>query len=873
MGAVAAARRTQSSYPAFLAQTDASDLTMSTYGTGNSSPSATNYSPKLAATIARLPGVKHVESWVGVFAVPLLPNGAPNFSLNSTVNFAASENGLYLHMDRATPIEGRLPNPNRVDEFMTTAIGARLMGVHLGQVVPVGYYTQSQSNLPGFGTPKVPPARRFDMKLVGIIAFNNQVVEDDTDRLPTNAVYTPAFTRLIPIDATEGTWYGIQLDHPGPSLSTIEQALLRVLPPGASGNFSVTATDEAKVERAVRPESIALGVFGLIAALAALATALPVISRLLRSTETDREVLRALGAGPVTTLVDGLGGIIVSIVMGSLLACAVAVAISPIAPLGPIRTVFHPGGINFDWTVLGGGLGFLVLVLVAASLVIGMRTAPQRVARQGGSARARTSKIAASGAALGLPLPGVVGLHLALEPGRGRTAVPARSVLVGAVIAVTTVTATLTFGNSLHVLVTHPQLYGWNWNYAVMSENGVPPQAITALQHDPDVASWSGFSDPNLQIDGQTVPALTTPGIPSTGPPILSGQGLSGGRQVVLGASTLAQLHKHIGSTVSISYGSPNTAPLYLPPQRAVVVGTATFPAIAGSSTFAEHTSMGIGALIPTSDIPASFIKETKAPDPNLDGPSLVFVRLRSGLTAVAGRKDMARVAALANNVFAHDPEGVGASVSILTVQRPAEIVNYQSTGGTPEVLAGGLGAGAAIALALALVATVRRRRPDLALLKTLGFTGGQLAGSLASQATVTAVIGVVLGLPLGVVAGRQLWILFAHDINAVPQPAVPLSIALGGPGHAAARHRGGDHPGTRGGVHAGGHHPEPGVIGRGCGDRVAHRAAPGPARRVHARVGPRAQLQRVHVLQHLRPRRRSRRLLPARQPGERRQR
>ena len=275
------------------------------------------------------------------------------------------------------------------------------------------------------------------------------------------------------------------------------------------------------------------------------------------------------------------------------------------------------------------------------------------------------------------------------------------------------------------------------------------------------------------------MPALTTPGIPSTGPPILSGHGLTGGRQVVLGASTLAQLHKHIGSSITISYGTPNTAPLYLPPQHAVVVGTATFPAIAGSSTFAEHTSMGTGALIPTSDIPASFIKETKAPDPTLDGPSLVFVRLRSGVTPEAGRKDMTRVTAIANRAFAQDPEGVGDSVTVLTVQRPAEIVNYQSTGGTPEVLAGGLGAGAAIALALALVATVRRRRPDLALLKTLGFTGRQLAGSLASQATVTAIVGIVLGLPLGVVVGRQLWILFARDINAVPQPAVPASIAF----------------------------------------------------------------------------------------------
>jgi len=778
MGAMAAARRTQSADAQFLATTNASDLTLSTYGIGNS-PAATNFSPKLAARIARIPGVKRVESWVGAFAVPLMPDGAPNFSIGSEVNFAASKTGLYFDMDRATPVQGRLPDPRRVNEFMTTALGAQLMGVHLGQVVPVGLYTPDQASLPGFGTPRVPPARRFDMKLVGIVVFNNQVVEDDTDRLPTNVVYTPAFTRLVPNGATQGTWYGIQLDHPGPSVSTEEQRLLHVLPPGATGNFSLTATTEAKVERAVRPESIAVGVFGLIAALAALATTLPIISRLLRSTEQDREVLRALGAAPATTLADGLCWILASIVLGSLLACVVAAALSPLAPLGPIRSVFHPGGIHVDWAVLGGGLGFLVLTLVAGSLVIALRTAPQRLANAPGAARAHTSRLAGAAAALGLPLPGVVGLHLALEPGRGRTAVPARSVLVGAIVAVLTVTATLTFGYSLHVLVTRPALYGWNWSYALMSENGVPPQALAALKRDPDMAAWSGYSDPDLQIDGQTVPALTTGGPPSVGPPILSGHGLDGEKQVVLGASTLSLLHKRIGSTVTISYGSPNTAPLYLPPQRAVVVGTATFPAIAGATTFAIHTSMGTGALIPTKDIPASFIKDTESPDPTLDGPSLVFVRLRDGVDPAAGKKDMDRIVAVANRAFSQDPEAVGDTVITLSVQRPAEIVNYQSTGSTPEILAGGLGAGAAVALALALVSTVRRRRPDLALLKTLGFTGRQLAVSLASQATVTAAVGIVVGLPLGVVAGRQLWDLFARDINAVPQPAVPASIAL----------------------------------------------------------------------------------------------
>src|SRR5581483_8363952 len=105
------------------------------------------------------------------------------------------------------------------------------------------------------------------------------------------------------------------------------------------------------VQRAVRPESIAVGVFGLIAALACLVIALLVISRETQASDPDRQVLRALGASPRMTVLDSLVGILIAVVAGTLLACALAVAVSPIAPLGPIHTVFDRG-VSFDWTVL-----------------------------------------------------------------------------------------------------------------------------------------------------------------------------------------------------------------------------------------------------------------------------------------------------------------------------------------------------------------------------------------------------------------------------------------------------------------------------------------------------------------------------------------
>ena len=80
--------------------------------------------------------------------------------------------------------------------------------------------------------------------------------------------------------------------------------------------------------------------------------------------------------------------------------------------------------------------------------------------------------------------------------------------------------------------------------------------------------------------------------------------------------------------------------------------------------------------------------------------------------------------------------------------------------------------------LALTLGSSVRRRRHDLALLKTLGFTRRQLASTVRWQASVTVVVGLVVGVPLGVIAGRWLWEVFARDLDVVPEPSTPFIAA-----------------------------------------------------------------------------------------------
>ena len=95
--------------------------------------------------------------------------------------------------------------------------------------------------------------------------------------------------------------------------------------------------------------------------------------------------------------------------------------------------------------------------------------------------------------------------------------------------------------------------------------------------------------------------------------------------------------------------------------------------------------------------------------------------------------------------------------------------------GSTPALLAGALALGAVIALGLTLSASVHRRRRELALLKTLGFTRRQLATTVAWQASVSVGIGTLIGVPAGIALGRVLWVLFAQELYAVPQPTVSV--------------------------------------------------------------------------------------------------
>jgi FtsX-like permease family/MacB-like periplasmic core domain len=766
IGSVAGARRTQSSYNTFLASTNPSDLDV------------VLYAPNIASELARLPHVRHVGvSSFSVNAFPPGKHGMPAFPkplVNGTVANIGSLVDEYFNEDRLALVSGRRANPKRADEFMTDALAAQAMGWHVGERVPMYFYTDAQANVANFGVVYKKPTVAMTMRLVGTVIPNNDVLLDQVDRKPALIIYTPALTKLLVNNKVHYNNYALQLDHGVRDLSAVEREIIDKLPPGTTYSFHVNSAVAAEVNRSLEPESISLGVFGLIAGLAALIIAGGVIARGLQKESEDVDVLRALGASPSMTATATLLGPLSAVLAGAALAIGVAVALSPLSPIGPVRAVYPGSGVAFDWPVLG--LGFAVLFLVLGAIACGLtlrrsRRTARRARRFAVPMVSRASRLAAD---VGLPITAVVGLRFALERPSDRDAAPVRSALVGAVLAVMIVVTTLTFGSSLSTLVSHPPLYGWNWNYVIAGNgSGVPPQAANLLNTDPYVASWSGDNFANAQFNGLTVPIiLTTYGAKVTAP-LLSGHEVRGPNQVVLGAETMQELHKHLGDTVVATYGTRSDYPVYVPPTRMTIVGTATLPAIGG--TLSLHTSMGVGAIVPLSIEPPAFMRFLHSKYKALNGFGAVFVRLRTGAPHSLALASLRKIARDGSRLLFATPNGGGSSDFVQSVLYPAEIENYRTIGVIPDLLALALALGAVVALGLTLVASVHRRRRDLALLRTLGFTDRQLLSAVAWQASVAGAVGAVFGIPLGIVVGRWLWTLFADNIYAVPHPTEPV--------------------------------------------------------------------------------------------------
>jgi hypothetical protein len=267
------------------------------------------------------------------------------------------------------------------------------------------------------------------------------------------------------------------------------------------------------------------------------------------------------------------------------------------------------------------------------------------------------------------------------------------------------------------------------------------------------VAAYSGGFYGEASVQGEPVTAIGIHG--PVRPVIVSGRPAARGDEVVLGTLTLRRAHKFVGDRVAVDFGDG--------PEQMKVVGRAVFPAM-GRGSFPQ-TGLGEGLLV------TDRVLEPR--DESLQGLSFFnffLLQLRPGTTA-------AQEAALGRALTPLCPPQQDCQVRATSdhdaAERPAEITNLERIRWTPVVLAGVLAALAVATVAHTLLTSIRRRRRDLAMLKTIGFQRGQISAVVAWQATTFATAALI-GIPLGLALGRVLWRAMANEMGIVPDVATP---------------------------------------------------------------------------------------------------
>jgi hypothetical protein len=264
----------------------------------------------------------------------------------------------------------------------------------------------------------------------------------------------------------------------------------------------------------------------------------------------------------------------------------------------------------------------------------------------------------------------------------------------------------------------------------------------------------------NVQLDGRPVTGWGFTSVRGTiEPEVVAGHAPTGPREVALGSTTLDDLGKAIGDTVQarcvhFCHGR-NTTLTYR------IVGRIVLPTLGlGQQAMADgaaFTGRGYSPLFDQNSFNRYLLgryapsADHAAVDRRIETiPQFAVAQFGSSQSARPSRPDV-----------------------------PPEVDRLRQVGGLPAILGGLLGGLAVLAVGHALVTAVRRRRRDLALLKTLGFDHRQLRATIAWQATTLATVGLIAGIPLGLIVGRFVWRLIADGLGVSTTATIPTLALL----------------------------------------------------------------------------------------------
>ena len=778
--AFAGARRTAAAVPQMLAYSRSDDGSVAFGGfcppptvTG---PAARSLAPlPAAARVLRLPQVAaYMRAPNLFFSTSASGSGVGSFSVTASGDVQG-----FRAIVRPLMVAGRFPDPPRPFDAAVNELAAERLHLGVGSRLTLYAYSQKQAcDLAGAaGALPAPAGPRFTVRVVGIARLPTDVnaiaplaAAQDVDYEGLGQVYLsraflPRYAAAlgVPVQDVRGmNAYAVRVHGGAAGWHAFAAAAVRLDRHASLQASRVLQAAAASAEGGTQLAVVALLLFGALTALVTLLLAGQVLARQVLLEEADLAILAGLGMSRAQIVAMVVLRAVAAGVAGGALAVAVAVAASPLMPVGLARQAEISPGISVDALVLAAGFVTVVVLVAAVAALPAWRVSRRGPGRHSeGTRRAGAPRLADVLVHSPLPLAMVMGVRFGLQRGRGPSAVPVGTALVGAATAVMAVAAALTFGASLDALVRSPWQQGWNWDVLVGNPNTQTDPAgyvVPRLASDQLAGSYSAMTviGEGFSVDGAAV-ASTFVFDPLKGavfPPLLDGRPPRAPGEIVLGTSTLHQIGRQVGQTVRLQTPTGATT------MR--VVGRMIVPSVGDILT----NGLGEGAWVPDSyfrwfNAKAARLRLSSAPLPFYQ---VFAVRYAPGI--------------LPAQAFARLRHDFGPTV---LRHLPAQnIVNLQSVGGLPLLLAGLAAFLGAITIGNTITIFVRRRRRDLAILKTMGFRRRQIAAAVAWQATSFILAALALGLPLGVAAGRWAWDLAAAQLQSAAPPVVPtLAIAL----------------------------------------------------------------------------------------------
>lgn len=732
IAAFAGARRTSSSFDRMIEAVEGWDVLVN--------PDAGIDTALDLDAVGELPEVTALSRAAGVPVFVPGSDGLPDFE-SPVISLAAMDSSSFRDHHRPLLRDGRLPEPTRADEVLLGPGLATELGVAASDEVELLFVPFSQlteEQLQGASIEEL-PIEPMTFVVTGIGLDQSNIVVDEAFA-DDAIVLTSAFYEQHANDAYFISLHATLRD--GASGVPSFRAGVEALAPAEPIEFQTLTRISATVDRAVRPQVVALVLFGLVAAVAGLLVLVQSLSRHLAVDGGDADALAAIGMTHRQRLAVRMVRVLLVGVVGAVLAAVVAIGLSGRAPIGPARTAEPSPGVDVDGAYVWTGALVIPVVLLAVLAV------PQwRASRHGRtSSTPRPSFIAGRLAAAGAgPVP-VVGVRMAVRP-----------LLFGVAGVLAALVGVFTFAAGMSGLLGTPERYGWAWHHLIDVTGELPEgaeaTALAAFERSDDVQAMALLWNDRIELGGEPLPAIGIERLKGDlHPTIVEGRAPQRGGEIALGSRDLDRLDAGIGDLVVATTAIGDEVSLE-------VVGQAVFPGI-GTYSGADRTELARGAVVT--------VDELRRLGAGFDSRSLA-------VSYVSGAEPDAVAAALL------DPIELSPDVQFLIAsdQQPGDVVSLERVRGVPLVLAGLLAVLAAAGLAHGLLGSVRRGRRDLAVLATIGFTRRQVAGAVAWQAATVAVVALVVAIPLGVAAGRAAWTLLADGLGIPPSAPVPL-LALG---------------------------------------------------------------------------------------------